>query len=182
MGPTNAPTASPTNAPTHNPTLIPTPKPSTTPSEVPTYAPTHDWNSCKLRTIVCVEQCDCCDSGVAIHGECNTSLVQHINICTGDGSYDRDPTFFVLESKSIRSGKWDFIQEGNIIFPNRENMANAGDTTSAPPRECVQIAVSMDKHHTEHRVMFPTIRGGDFDGTNYYPVEASGLTFDGVCN
>ena len=131
--------------------------------------------------IACVEQCECCDSSVAIKGDCAISLVQHMNICSGDGSNNRDPTSYKLESKSITSGKWDFIQEGDIIFPNREIGVQAGETTS-PSRECIQIAVSMDNFHTEHRITFPTIRGGDIYGSKYYPLEFSGLALNGMCN
>ena len=120
---------------------------------------------------ICLGQCECCDVGTDIKGDCLVSLVQHMNICSGDGSHDRDPSSYVLKSKSMQNEQWTFIQEGDLIFQDRMNVVEAGESTL--PRECIQILVNMNKFQFEHRITFPTQQGGD--------VEFSGLELHGIC-
>ena len=126
---------------------------------------------CTQTMSVCLEQCECCDSGIDIKGDCPVSLVQHINICSGEGSPDLDPSAYILESKSIQTKQWTFIQEGDLIFLNRIYAVEVGESTL--PRECIQIPVNMDKFQFEHRITFPTQQGGD--------IEFSGAELHGTC-
>jgi len=115
-----------------------------------------------------VEQCECCDAGTDVKGNCEVSLVDRMEICSGDGSYVNDPTSYVLESRSIQTEQWDVIQEGDLIFPNRIDEAS--------PRECILVAVSMLKFHFEHRITFP-----NQNAAKYNPTEFSGLLLHGTC-
>ena len=54
---------------------------------------------CSQTIDVCVEECDCCDSGWPIYGTCDNSLAEYIEICSGDGAMDRDPESYKLEVK-----------------------------------------------------------------------------------
>jgi len=128
---------------------------------------------CTQTLSVCLEQCPCCDGGVAIKEDCEVSLAEQMEVCTGDGSYENDPTSYVLESRSIETNEWSVTQEGELIFPNRI------DATS--PKECIQIAVRLDKFQLEYRVTFPTRRGGNSCGAKYCPTELSGLLLHGTC-
>jgi len=122
-----------------------------------------------VQTIdICVEQCECCDAGTDVKGNCEVSLVDRMEICSGDGSYVNDPTSYVLESRSIQTEQWDVTQEGDLIFPNRIDEAS--------PRECILVAVSMHKFHFEHRITFP-----NQNAAKYNPTEFSGLLLHGTC-
>ena len=123
---------------------------------------------CVQTMDICLEQCECCDAGTDVKGNCEVSLVDRMEICSGDGSYLNDPTSYVLESKSIQTEQWDVIQEGDLIFPNRIDEAS--------PRECILVAVTMHKFHFEHRITFP-----NQNGAKYNPTEFSGLLLHGTC-
>jgi len=121
---------------------------------------------CVQTMDICVEQCECCDAGTDVKGNCEVSLVDRMEICSGDGSYLNDPTSYVLESRSIQTEQWDVIQEGDLIFPNRIDEAS--------PKECILVAVSMHKFHFEHRITFPNQNAAKH-------TEFSGLLLHGTC-
>merc|ERR1712194_261851 len=105
-------------------------------------------------------------AGTDVKGNCEVSLVDRMEICSGDGSYLNDPTSYVLESKSIQTEQWDVIQEGDLIFPNRIDEAS--------PKECILVAVCMHKFHFEHRITFPNQNAAKH-------TEFSGLLLHGTC-
>ena len=108
---------------------------------------------CSKTWYTCVEDCDCCASGWKMSNDCGVSVVYYMDICSGDESNLHDPTSYKLESKSIENGKWNLIQQGDIIFPNREVAPQAGES---PIRECIRIPISINNYHLSHRVEFPT--------------------------
>ena len=52
---------------------------------------------CSQTISLCVEECDCCDSGWPMYGTCDISLVEYVDIYSGDGAIEHDPTFYTLE-------------------------------------------------------------------------------------
>ena len=116
---------------------------------------------CTQTMDICLEECECCDSGTAIKGDCDVSLPQYFDICSGDGSHIRDPSSYKLESKSIQTKEWNAIKEGVLIFQNRKNAVDAGETL---PRECIRIAVNVDNFSIEHRFTFSNQLGTEFSG------------------
>jgi len=110
--------------------------------------------------------------------------VRSMRICSGDGSYMRDPTSYKLEGLCRETNRIEII-EGTINFRRRDYVAKKG--TGKYKKECTVVKISHKSFFSRYNITFPTQRGGDptcsgnSNTCQNYATEFSELSLYGPC-